>query len=338
MALFSPSAARGVRRATLAAPALTLQVRRPALFPPSMALRHGALIRVSRSAGDGGSSRLSVRELLRCDPRCPSRASGDVLPRPESASSYHGRPPAIHGRLGAHPPMHATGQNVRGFRHGERGRWSAVVRDGTRWTPRLPHGKRRRFLLKPSPNTLMRRQLRHEGQQRGSRSWSLPRRVWGSSPLTFFPTRRRVGARRGRRGMSRAGHGWPAAGCGSRTRRYPAGHPPVAAAGRVDCPQAEESLRKASLQTRRERLLLECSCVRELLRCALRYPPEMPCSGSGSARARIERVPERATPNPAPPPSARYRAGTGSWRVSACRMRRSSASRVSALSPRKRMR
>ncbi len=49
------------------------------------------------------------RGELRYGPRCPSRAPGGVLPRPESASSYHGRPPAIHGRLGAHPPVHATG-------------------------------------------------------------------------------------------------------------------------------------------------------------------------------------------------------------------------------------
>ncbi len=59
-----------------------------------------------------------------------------------------------------------------------------------------------------------------------------------SSLLLFVPTRRQLGARRGRRGMSRAGHGWPAAGCGSWTRRYPAGHPPVAAAGSRDSRRA----------------------------------------------------------------------------------------------------
>ncbi len=183
------------------------------------------------------SWRACARGPLRSSPRCPSRAPGGVLPRPESASSYHGRPPAIHGRLGAHPPMHATGSGVRRLRYGEQKRWSAVAREGTPWTARLPHGERRWFLLKPSPNTLMRRQLRHAGQQRGSRSRPLPRRVWGSSPLTFFPPRRQVGARRGRRGMSRAGHAWPAAGCGSRTRRYPAGHPLVAVAGPSQIPE-----------------------------------------------------------------------------------------------------
>ena len=49
------------------------------------------------------SWRACARGPLRSRPRCPSRAPGGVLPRPESASSYHGRPPAIHGRLGAHP-------------------------------------------------------------------------------------------------------------------------------------------------------------------------------------------------------------------------------------------
>ncbi len=66
-----------------------------------------------------------------------------------------------------------------------------------------------------------------------------------SSRLNFSQTPRQLGARRGRGGMSRAGHGWPAAGCGSRTRRYPAGHPPVAAAG---CP--EPRTRTASLRGR----------------------------------------------------------------------------------------
>ena len=58
-------------------------------------------------------------EVLRLASRCPSRAPGGVLPRPESASSYHGRPPAIHGRLGTHPPVRATGTDLLRLRHGQ---------------------------------------------------------------------------------------------------------------------------------------------------------------------------------------------------------------------------
>ncbi len=46
----------------------------------------------------------------------PVARPGGCAPQPESASSYHGRPPAIHGRLSAHPPVHATGSDVRRLR------------------------------------------------------------------------------------------------------------------------------------------------------------------------------------------------------------------------------
>ena len=64
---------------------------------------------------------------------CPSRAPWGVQPRPESASRYHGRPPAIHGRLGAHPAVHATGSDARRLRYGR----SAAVPQTMPW-----HGQR----------------------------------------------------------------------------------------------------------------------------------------------------------------------------------------------------
>ena len=163
---------------------------------------------------------------LRGGVRGPSRTQGVCSPG-ISASCSHCRPPAIHGRLSAHPlcARRAVARSGLGKDRGQQ--------------QQQQQRQRQRHRSKPHPQRPLQQQ--GDSDRGGSRDMEWRDRFGKESrsqDSMSFQTAGKVVPGAGAGGMPRAGHGWPAAGSGSRTAQIPAGHPPCVRAGR---PQPENT-------------------------------------------------------------------------------------------------